>query len=259
MKNKKLFAILTLVCFMFTLMPVAAFADETTDPYAGYAVVEVATQEELNDAIANAEGATKIVLNGESFEPFTHSGTPGMQNKDIVFYGGTENTVIDATSVNHNGMQHITGATLTFDNVTVNWKQANEGYHGLANAKKVVYRDCNITGTQFMYGDADFINCTLETYNGYCVYGRGAGTLTFTDCTFNTGGRAIMLYADQSTNVEAKLDNCKFYSNGIDKRDKAAVETGDSDTSGSVFKITLNNCTEDGFVTNNSTSPLWGE
>ncbi|MBQ2448458.1 MAG: hypothetical protein II270_00315, partial [Peptococcaceae bacterium] len=27
MKNKKLFAILTLVCFMFTLMPVAAFAD----------------------------------------------------------------------------------------------------------------------------------------------------------------------------------------------------------------------------------------
>ena len=29
MKNKKLFAILTLVCFMFTLMPVAAFADET--------------------------------------------------------------------------------------------------------------------------------------------------------------------------------------------------------------------------------------
>ena len=29
MKNKKLFAILTLVCFMFTLMPVAAFADDT--------------------------------------------------------------------------------------------------------------------------------------------------------------------------------------------------------------------------------------
>ena len=28
MKNKKLFAILTLVCFMFTLMPVAAFAGD---------------------------------------------------------------------------------------------------------------------------------------------------------------------------------------------------------------------------------------
>ena len=30
MKNKKLFAILTLLCFMMTLMPVAAFADDTT-------------------------------------------------------------------------------------------------------------------------------------------------------------------------------------------------------------------------------------
>ena len=30
MKNKKLFAILTLVCFMFTLMPVAAFAADAT-------------------------------------------------------------------------------------------------------------------------------------------------------------------------------------------------------------------------------------
>ena len=29
MKNKKLFAILTLVCFMMTLMPVAAFAAQT--------------------------------------------------------------------------------------------------------------------------------------------------------------------------------------------------------------------------------------
>ena len=33
MKNKKLFAILTLVCFMFTLMPVAAFAAEAGDGY----------------------------------------------------------------------------------------------------------------------------------------------------------------------------------------------------------------------------------
>ena len=30
MKNKTLFAILTLLCFMFTLMPVAAFAADTT-------------------------------------------------------------------------------------------------------------------------------------------------------------------------------------------------------------------------------------
>ncbi len=42
MKNKKLFAILTLVCFMFTLMPVAAFAADTyAEVNSDYATVKV--------------------------------------------------------------------------------------------------------------------------------------------------------------------------------------------------------------------------
>ncbi len=36
MKNKKLFAILTLLCFMMTLMPVAAFAANEADGGASY-------------------------------------------------------------------------------------------------------------------------------------------------------------------------------------------------------------------------------
>ena len=40
MKNKKLFAILTLVCFMMTLMPVAAFADVDADTSYIYTVKE---------------------------------------------------------------------------------------------------------------------------------------------------------------------------------------------------------------------------
>ena len=48
MKNKKLFAILTLVCFMFTLMPVAAFATEPTA--ADYAVkVTTATETDAEE------------------------------------------------------------------------------------------------------------------------------------------------------------------------------------------------------------------
>ena len=41
MKNKKLFAILTLVCFMFTLMPVAAFAADYAQIDSEYAVVKL--------------------------------------------------------------------------------------------------------------------------------------------------------------------------------------------------------------------------
>ena len=65
MKNKKLFAILTLVCFMFTLMPVAAFAaagdlDATTSAF---------VLAEGEDATINAvgrEGVTETVLKVEA-------------------------------------------------------------------------------------------------------------------------------------------------------------------------------------------------
>ena len=64
MKNKKLFAILTLVCFMFTLMPVAAFADEqnVSDPYvkmdAKYASVDVNEDAQLKIMIPGGTKAT---------------------------------------------------------------------------------------------------------------------------------------------------------------------------------------------------------
>ena len=51
MKHKKLFAILTLVCFMFTLMPVTAFASD--------GVETVTTQEALRDALKDGG---KIIL-----------------------------------------------------------------------------------------------------------------------------------------------------------------------------------------------------
>ncbi len=238
-------------------------ADRLSVVVDGMASAKVTTQEELNTAVANAKtaGKTQIVLDGADFDlPTTDA-----KNKDIIFYGGTENTVIDATSVNHNGMGHITGATITFDNVTVNWAQANEGYQGLANAKKVVYRNCTINDTQFMYGDADFINCEFKIsdgYTGYSVYGRGKGTLTFTDCTFDTAGRAIMLYSDHQTDIKVKLNNCSFSDNGAYIGNKAAVETGDNllnaPVNTSKFDIEIKNCTVTGFEPNNSTSPLWG-
>ena len=50
MKNKKLFAILTLVCFMFTLMPVAAFAADTATVTLnnGSVVVKVSDDDTVN-------------------------------------------------------------------------------------------------------------------------------------------------------------------------------------------------------------------
>ena len=56
MKNKKLFAILTLVCFMFTLMPVAAFA--ATD-WSDYCVVAT-DKPEADSVTVKAGGSVKV-------------------------------------------------------------------------------------------------------------------------------------------------------------------------------------------------------
>ncbi len=220
-------------------------------------VVDIATPETLGSAvaaaIAGADGAVVNLGSGSYTFPQTL-----MNNKTMVFKGDG-NTVVDMTAVDHNN-QFVTGAALSFENMTINWSDNNEGYQGLANAEKVVYKNCTINGTQFMYGDADFINCTFVTSNSYSVYGRGVGTLTFTDCTFETGGRAIMLYADQATNVAAKLTNCTFSDNGAyTSKVKAVVETGDTSKKDSKFDIEFVNCKiTEGFEENNSTSALWG-
>ena len=68
MKNKKLFAILTLVCFMFTLMPVAAFA---ADPYLTVNTADdsktLAATDTAALAVANpaAEGYWFFMLDGD--------------------------------------------------------------------------------------------------------------------------------------------------------------------------------------------------
>jgi len=59
-KNKKLFAILTLVCFMFTLMPVAAFAADSYDADQVYVKANGATFETEDEATVKAPFAVRV-------------------------------------------------------------------------------------------------------------------------------------------------------------------------------------------------------
>ena len=64
MKNKKLFAILTLVCFMFTLMPVAAFAAAPVVPEVGAYVVKSGTDKDSVSVDANT--ALTVAVTGST-------------------------------------------------------------------------------------------------------------------------------------------------------------------------------------------------
>ncbi len=91
MKHKKLFAILTLVCFMFTLVPVAAFAEETTET-----VVEVSTAEQF--AVATTMSAVTIKLTG-SFE-LSETVTVGADQTVVLDLNGQTITGKDTTPKN---------------------------------------------------------------------------------------------------------------------------------------------------------------
>ena len=99
MKNKKLFAILTLVCFMFTLMPVAAFAAPATT--AELDVNSVKTTEAVTVTIDNETGAARnyyvfaIDENEKLYTGYTNIAGGVLTNTEVIF---VEN-LSDATTV----------------------------------------------------------------------------------------------------------------------------------------------------------------
>ena len=232
--------------------------DHQYDKDANYPVL-VASQEELNDAVsnANADVPTTIELSAGTYKL---PATSVIRNKDITFTG-SQDTIIDMKDVATG--QNTADAKIAFNGVKVEF--ANSNYKGIQHAEKVVYKDCTITGKQFMYAkDVEFINCKFENRNDYCVWTYGAKNVTFTDCEFTTGGKAILVYNEEQTSsfvANITLNNCTFNSDRTLAVDKAAVETGsnggNTETSNK-YNLTFNTCIVNGFAENKSTSPLWG-
>ncbi len=203
--------------------------------------VIVSTQNALEEAIATTNAPIEIVLADGEYR------LPAMNYKDIVF-SGDKNAVLDATT-----NPATTGANLTFDGVTV--KFANENYRGFTHSEKTVYRDCIIKGKQFLYSDARFVNCTFENSDDYCVWTYGAANVSFKDCTFNTGGKAILVYnemTDAGFVANITVDGCIFIDDGTLNTVKATVETGTNakGEGSNTYNITVKNSTILGFALN---------
>ncbi len=150
--------------------------------------------------------------------------------------------------------------TLTFDGVTVKWSGQDGGYQGIKNPKKVVYKNCNLEGLQYLYGDTDFIGCTLTHRSGWSAVAYNSSNVTFTDCTFNTGNHAFLLYTDwvdAGLVFNATLTNCTFNNDGSQVEQwgsEQLVECGDNPGKNIKYNLVLNNCT----ITGEGTKALWG-
>ncbi len=216
-----------------------------------------ATNVVIETKAADSTGLAGVVGSADAVEVELGTGTyelPTLTNKDVTITGGEgEEVIIDTTAKSISS----TNANITFEGVTV--KFGTESYKGFQHSEKVVYKDCVIEGTQFLYSDTEFINCTFKIAgDAYAVWTYGAENVTFTGCTFDTDGKAILVYIEAAHTATINVSDCTF--KATTNRSKAAIEVGES-AYGNKANYTLNISTstaESSFVTNNSTSNLWG-
>ena len=205
----------------------------------------VGTQEDLDNAITNNTTSTVKLTTAGTYE------LPKMDNKDVTIIG-TKDTVIDMKNKDNKA------SSASFEGVTVNF--GTDNFVGFKHTGKLTYKDCTITGKQFLYAnDVEFINCTfVQDAVDYNVWTYGAGSVLFKDCTFNCAGKSVLIYnegAVASQNVE--FQNCKFKASAP-VNGKAAIEIDCTYTSYNVVidKATADNVT--GFANGSvSGSPVW--
>ena len=135
--------------------------------------------------------------------------------------------------------------SIGFEGVTVDFGTAD--YHGFQHTGALTYKDCTITGKQFLYGDnVKFIGCTFVQENvDYNIWTYGAGSVLFKDCTFESKGKSVLIYREsgQSALQTVEFENCKFRASAS-VAGKAAIEI-DSSLVEHGFKVVIDQATAD--------------
>ena len=196
------------------------------------------TQDALNNAIRNNPSPTVKL---------TEAGTytlPEMSEKDVTIVG-TKDTVIDMKGEDGKGKVNKAAAA-SFEGVTVAF--GAEDYKGFQHTGKLTYKDCTITGKQFLYAtDVEFINCKfVQDAVDYNVWTYGAGKVLFKDCEFECEGKAVLIYNEGSINGQTvEFQNCKFTASAP-VAGKAAIEIDSSLLpDGGTYKVIIDQSTAD--------------
>lgn len=199
----------------------------------------------LDNGIANADG------NSEAEQA---------KRRNLTFIGdGTQtmDVVTGAITAEGGQLSYQRGSSFTFKNLKI--KAGDGSFDGIV-CDELVFENCTITGKLTFYGKASFKDCVFENTmaNQYSIWTWGATDVTFDKCTFNTNGKAILLYgkatADNPTNLVVK--NCIFNDRNNGAAGKAAIEIGNDYQA--TYSLTIANCTVNGFAAGKNTgSKLW--
>ena len=220
------------------------------------------TQEDLNSAITDStnKDITVIMPADQTLTLNNGIANEGAKARNITFVGdGTQtvDVITEAITAEGGQLNYQRGSTFTFENVTV---QAGEGNFDGIVCDELVYRNCTIKGKLTLYGKATFINCTFDNTmaNQYSIWTWGGTDVTFEGCTFNTNGKAILLYGQATAEKPTDLvvNNCTFNDRKSGAAGKAAIEVGNDYNA--TYTLTVNNATVNGFAAGKNTgSHLW--
>ena len=120
-----------------------------------------------------------------------------------------------------------------------------------------------INGTYTLYGESIFDNCEFNVSGDvYNIWTWGAKEIEFTGCTFNSDGKALLLYQEDDATVNLTVKDCIFNDKGGLDSKKAAIEIGDSSNKQAIYNVTVSNTKVNGYEINdegiNTETTLWG-
>lgn len=218
--------------------------------------------DDFNDAIKGAsnESNVKVTLPANASVELENGVANEGEARDLTFVGdGTQTVDVVSKAINAEGgmLNYQRGSKFTFKNMTV---QAGEGAFDGIVCDELVYENCVIRGKLTLFGKATFINCTFENdmANQYSVWTWGGTDVLFDGCTFNTNGKAILLYGQATAAKPTNLtvNNCTFNDRNNGSAGKAAIEIGNDYNA--TYTLTINNITVNGFANGkNTNSKVW--
>ena len=222
-----------------------------------------AIQDKVNDGIKNAtkgENYNVVVPNGQTITLDNGIAHEGDKSRDVTFIGdGTQtvDVITKATSAEGGMLNYQRGSTFTFKNLTI---QAGEGNFDGIVCDELIFENCTIKGKLTLYGKATFTNCTFDNTmaNQYSIWTWGGTGVTFDNCTFNTNGKAILLYgqATETKPTNLTVKGCTFNDRTNGAAGKAAIEIGNDYNA--TYTLTIDNITVNGFADGKNTgSKLW--
>lgn len=279
-QNRFLAALLA-VAMMLQMLPMLAFAAEETTSTAGQPLKapkvnlvqdnKTTLCDNVESAVTAAKSGATIEL-GEGNYTLYNVGSEGKtKGKDLTFVGqgigitawniGAEVPNPEYFGTEYNGDYSFDGAgKITFKNMTLRSGKAD--YLGFIRPDQTVVDHCVINGKTFYWGYTSAV-FTDTTFNApsedYAIWTYSSPTMIFDNCTFNTTGKAINVYADYeagSHDIRVNFNNCTVNSSILNKQ---ALNINDSNMRPYKYIIHIDNPqTIDAALSNTTCSQLFG-